>query len=331
MNALVTGGGGFLGKALVKQLLDSGMGVTILSRSRYPSIEAMGAKGIQADLSNTSDLGEHLTGIDIIFHTAAKAGVWGKKEDFWSINVAGTERLLQAAQKKGIQYFIYTSSPSAVWHGGDEINLKEEDCPYPEQYLGHYPHSKAVAEKMVLDANRPNFRTTSLRPHLIWGPEDPHFIPRLLERAHRLRIVGNGQNKVGICYVENAAYAHILAAKELQAEAKNSGKAYFITDKEPILIWEWLNSVLTSLGKPPIRKRISLSLAEKVGGFLEWVWRTFSVKGEPMMTRFVARQLAHSHYYDLSAAIADFGYTEHTSPEEGFENMIRYFSEKYVP
>ena len=329
MKYLVTGGGGFLGTAIVRQLRERGDDVTVLGRSHYPHIEALGARCHRADLSKSTDLHTILSDIDVVIHTAAKAGVWGKKEDFWAINVEGTKNILQAAKESGVSRFVHTSSPSAVWNGGDECNLTESDCPYPKTFLSHYPHSKAKAEQIVLNENTSTFRTTALRPHLIWGPEDPHLIPRILDRAHRLRIVGDGSNKVGICFVENAAYAHILAADELAQQAKNAGKAYFITDMEPVLLWAWINNLLSSLGKTAITKRISLSWAQSIGGMLEWIWKTFGLSGEPMMTRFVARQLASSHYYDLSAAIQDFGYKEHTAPAEGMKKTLRYFSSAY--
>ena len=328
MKYLVTGGGGFLGSAIVRQLRERGDQVVVVGRSSYPHIEQLGAHCVSLDISTASSQALHdlLCDIDVIIHTAAKAGVWGKKEDFWSINVEGTEKLLKAAQESGVRRFVHTSSPSAVWHGGDECNLSEKDCPYPTEFLGFYPHSKAIAEKMVLEANSHTFATTALRPHLIWGAGDPHLIPRVIARAHRLRIVGSGKNKVGICYVENAAYAHILAADTLDIDAKNAGKAYFITDLEPIVLWEWINHVLTAVGKPAITRKVSMNTAHTLGAVLEWMWRTFGLSGEPMMTRFVAKQLASSHYYDLSAAISDFGYREHTPPEEGMTLMIDYFS-----
>ncbi|MAA80522.1 MAG: 3-beta hydroxysteroid dehydrogenase [Deltaproteobacteria bacterium] len=326
MKYLVTGGGGFLGSAIVRQLLERGDQVCVVGRSSYPHIEKIGAQCFQIDLSVQHDLRPILEGIDVVIHTAAKAGVWGKKEEYWRINVDGTNNLLQASKAVGISKFVHTSSPSAVWNGGDEINLSEQDCPYPTTFLSHYPHSKAEAEKLVLAENCNDFHTTALRPHLIWGPEDPHLVPRILERAHRLRIVGDGTNKVGICYVENAAYAHILAADALSQEANNAGKAYFITDLEPVVLWEWINNLLVSLNKPPITRTIPLFWAQRIGGLLEWVWNSFSLSGEPMMTRFVARQLASSHYYNLSGAIQDFGYKEHTLPEDGMKQTLAYFS-----
>ena len=329
--ALVTGGGGFLGKAIIQQLLDKNYAqIKSLSRSLYPELEQMGVESVQMDLCNPdyNILVSILQEVDVVFHVAAKAGVWGSLDSFWSINVVGTQNLLDAAQKANVSKFIYTSSPSAVWNGEDEINLSEKQCPYPTEYLTHYPKSKAEAERRVLSANQDGFATTALRPHLIWGPEDPHLIPRVIERHKRLRIVGEGSNKVGLTYVENAAFAHILAEEALQDwKTANAGKAYFITDLEPVVLWDWLNHLLKTLGHQPITKKISATQAYHIGRILEWVWKTFGLSGEPMMTRFVAKQLSSSHYYDLSAAKSDFGYHEKISSEEAWNKTISYFLE----
>lgn len=325
MNILVTGGGGFLGKTIVQQLLAEGHNVSIIARSSYPALESLGVHCIQADITEKSSLDRHFTGIDVVIHTAAKAGVWGPRKSYWEINVEGTRNVLNAALNADVSTFVHTSSPSAVWSGGDEADLSEDDCPYPSSYLTHYPESKAEAERLVLAANSPQFRTTALRPHLIWGAGDPHLVPRLLERHSRLRVIGSGQNKVGITHVSNAAHAHILAMHELKSSAKNAGKAYFITDLEPVIIWEWVNTVYTSLGYAPITRQINTNTAVRIGGFLEWVWRTFSFSGEPPMTRFVAQQLSTHHYYNLSAAINDFGYTHHPDSEQAWEAFVEYF------
>jgi len=325
MRALVTGGGGFLGRAITEMLLERGDQVTILSRRRYPEVEALGADGLAVDLSqDTPDLAAHLQGIDVIFHVAARAGMWGPREDFWSINVDGTRRLLDAAKEAGVGRFVYTSSPSAVWSGADEENLSESDCPYPDSYLTVYPESKAAAEQLVLAASGPEMATTALRPHLIWGPRDPHLIPRLLDRgrAGRLRIIGKGDNKVGITYVDNAAWAHLLAADALAPGSANDGKAYFITDDEPVALWPWVNELFAAAGIPPVTKRISTANAERAAAAAEWVWRTFRRPGEPPMTRFVARSMSTHHYYDLSAARADFGYHQRVDAQVGWDRMI---------
>jgi len=331
VKTLVTGGGGFLGRAIVEELLDRGDTVSVLSRSRYPDVEALGATGVAMDLSKPCpDLIAVLSDVDTVFHVAAKAGIWGDRDSYWSINVGGTKRLLEASIQAGVTRFVYTSSPSAVFSGQDEIGLTESDCQYPERYLTHYPESKAAAEQIVLAANGRDLATTVLRPHLIWGPRDPHLVPRLLARgrAGRLRIVGSGTNRVGLTYVDNAAHAHVLAADVLCPTSANAGKAYFITDDDPVVLWEWVNRLFVALSVPPVTRRVSAKMALNAGGMLEWIWRVFRLGGEPPMTRFMARQLATHHYYDLSAARADFGYSERVGPSVGWDRMIEWFVDK---
>jgi len=327
MHALVTGGGGFLGRAITEQLLARGDAVTILSRGRYPEVEALGARGVQCDLSAPGDaLDSVLSDVDIIFHVASKTGVWGPRASFFQANVDGTRNLLEAAQRAGVRRFVYTSSPSATFDGGDAAGKTEAEAPYPTHFEAPYPESKAVAEKLVLDANSADIATTALRPHLIWGPRDPHILPRLIARHKqgRLMRVGDGTNKVGITYIDNAAVAHLQAADVLAFDAPNAGKAYFITDLEPVLLWPWIDGVLTGVGLPPIGRSVSAGLAKFVGGVLEWVWRTFRRPGEPPMTRFVAAEMATSHWYDLTAARTDFGYTPLVGPQEGLDRALAW-------
>ena len=136
--------------------------------------------------------------------------------------------------------------------------------------------------------------------------------------------MGSGTNKVGITYVDNAAWAHLLAADVLAPGSANDGRAYFITDDEPVTLWPWINELFQAVGVPPITKRISTGMAVQAGAAAEWVWRTFGREGEPPMTRFVARQLSTHHYYDLSAARADFGYHQKVDPKVGWERMIAW-------
>ena len=322
MHALVTGGGGFLGRAITEQLLARGDTVTILSRGRYPEVEALGARGVQCDLSDPgAELAEALDGVDVVFHVASKTGVWGPREHFFRANVDGTKNLVAAARAAGVRRFVYTSSPSATFDGANAEGKSEADAPYPEHFEAPYPESKAVAERHVLAADSDSFATTALRPHLIWGPRDPHILPRLITRhkAGRLMRIGDGTNRVGITYIDNAAVAHLQAADVLAPGSANAGRPYFITDLAPVSLWPWIEGFLTSVGLPPIRRSVSPGLAKAVGGLLEWIWRTFGRAGEPPMTRFVAAEMATSHWYDLSGARDDFGYTPLVGPEEGLQ------------
>ncbi len=327
MHALVTGGGGFVGRAITEQLLARGDAVTILARGRYPEVEALGAKAVQVDLTEPTGLDSALEGIDVVFHVASKTGVWGPREEYMQINVEGTRNLLDAVRAAGVRRFVYTGSPSATFDGHDACNATEADCPYPSSFESDYPESKAIAEQLVLDANGPALATTALRPHLIWGPRDPHIIPRLIDRRRqgRLARVGDGTNKVAITYIDNAAAAHVQAADVLAPGSANAGKAYFISDAEPVVLWSWIDQLLMDVGQPALNRSVSLGMARFVGGVLEVVWRLFGLGGEPPMTRFVAAQLASSHWYDLSAARADFGYAPVVEPAQAMARTIAAF------
>ena len=202
----------------------------------------------------------------------------------------------------------------------------DESVPYPEAYHTHYPHTKALAERAVLGAVRDGLQAVILRPHLIWGPGDPHLMPRILARANRLRIVGTGRNRVDTIYIDNAARAHLLAAKALRDRPELSGRVYFISQDDPIPLWEMVNAILAAGGKPPVRRKISLRRAAWIGFALEWLYRAFPIPGEPPMTRFVAAELACAHWFDISAAKRDLGYRPEVSTEEGLKRLASALS-----
>lgn len=323
MEALVTGGGGFLGLYIVEQLLEQGHSVRVFCRGHYKSLDGLGVKAIQGDLRDAAAVSSACRGVDAVFHAAAIPGVWGDWKSYHGINTLGTMNVIAGCQKHGVQRLIYTSSPSVVFDGADHVDA-EESLPYPDAWLCHYPHSKALAEQAVLAANDDNrLRTVSLRPHLIWGPRDNHLIPRLIARARsgRLRRVGDGTNIVSVAYVENAAAAHVQAEKSLRSSVTAAGRCYFINEPEPVNLWDWINLILQRTGLPPVSRSISKSAATRIGGLMEIIWRLLRRKGEPPMTRFVAAQLAGSHSYSIAAAQQDFGYRPLFTVEEGLQRL----------
>ena len=132
---------------------------------------------------------------------AAKAGVWGTQDEFYRPNVLGTQNIIQACLTHGIRRLVYTSSPSVVFDGRDMAGV-DERVPYPEHYHAWYPQTKAMAEQAVMAAADDLLKTVALRPHLIWGPGDNHLVPRIIQRARRLRRVGHGRNRVDTIYIE---------------------------------------------------------------------------------------------------------------------------------
>lgn len=313
-HALVTGGGGFLGRYIVHQLLDRGDQVTVFARGAYPELEAAGARLIRGDICDLPAIREACAGVDIVYHVAAKTGLWGRWDDFYAANVTGTENVIAACRAAGVPHLIYTSSPSVIFDGTDQAGV-DESVPYPDHYDNPYPATKALGEQRVLAANGPDLMTVSLRPHLVFGPGDNHLLPGLVARARTGWVpqVGDGTNRVDLTYVEDAAWAHLLAADALApgasaAGAPGSGAVYFISQGDPVVLWSWIREVLAELGLPPIRLRIPFWVARMLGAGAAWLYRTFRLKGEPALTPFLASELAHSHYYDISRAQRELGY-----------------------
>lgn len=338
MAVLVTGGGGFLGKSIVRMLIARGEeDVRVLGRSRYPDVEAMGANCIQGDVESLSAVKDAVDGCHTVYHVAAKAGVWGDPAAYDAANIVGTQNILDACVSRGVERLVHTSSPSVTFDGGDAKNA-DESLPYPKSHLYHYGRTKAEAERRVLAANATPHKkgptvllTTALRPHIIYGPGDPHIIPRMVARHRqgRLRIVGDGTNKIDVTYVENGAHAHLLAADALALNnPKNAGKAYFISDGHPVVPWQWLNTIFAAIGLPPLEKRIPYGAARAVGAVMEGAWGLFKLGGEPPMTRFVAAQLGTSHYYNLAAARRDISYEPIVSPDAAVQKTIPWLKEE---
>jgi nucleoside-diphosphate-sugar epimerase len=300
-----------------------------LSRRRYGELEALGAEQIEGDVRDAHNVARACEGVDGVFHTAGVAGIWGPWRHYHGINTVGTQHLVDACRRHGVGYLVYTSSPSVTFDGGDQRGV-DESVPYATRWLCHYPHTKALAEKCVLAANEGGaLRTCALRPHLIWGPRDRHLVPRLVARARRGQLlrVGDGTNLIDMIYVENAAAAHLLAADALAGDAPAAGRAYFLSHGEPVNCWDWLNEILQLAGLPPVTKSISFRAAWTAGAILEGMWKTLRRRDEPRMTRFLAAQLATSHYFDISAARRDFRYQPNVSTEEGMRRLGIWLSQ----
>jgi nucleoside-diphosphate-sugar epimerase len=322
VNALVTGGGGFLGGAIVHRLLARGDQARSLSRRRYADLDALGVAQHQGDVADAGAVAEAAKGCDTVFHVAARAGLGGRYRDYHRTNVAGTENMLAACRRLGIRRLVCTSSPSVVFDGRDMEGVNES-APYPAHYLAAYPQTKALAEQAVRAANGPELATVALRPHLIWGPGDNHLVPRLLARARagRLRRIGRDSKLIDSVYIDNAAEAHLLAADRLFPGSPIAGKVYFITNGEPLPVWDLVNRILAAAGLGPVTRSVPFPIAYGVGWVLEKAFALLGGEREPPMTRFLASELTTAHWFDITAARRDLGYEPQVSIAEGLRRM----------
>ena len=326
---IVTGGGGFLGRYIVERLLELKCKKVIsMGRSPQPELENLGVEVVCGDIVDTEAVIAASSECDIIFHTAAKAGIWGSYRDFYNANVVGTANVIKACRKNNIKILINTSTPSVVCEAHEIVN-GNEDLPYPDHYPAHYPATKAEAERMVADAASAELLTVSLRPHLLWGVRDSHILPKLVERAKckRLMQVGSGKNMVDMTHIRNAAEAHINAAEALEDNSAISGNKYFISDDAPVNLWDWGGNFLKDLGLPETTKSISFRRAYKIGAVMEFIFKLFAIRHDPPMTRFAAIQLAYSHYFDISAAKKDLKYKPVVEYEKAYSETVKWMRE----
>ncbi len=326
---LVTGGGGFVGSHIVRQLLAQDIQCLVLGRNRYPEMEALGAKTCQGDICDAAFLHKCCKDVDTVFHVAALAGIWGDWDDYYRVNILGTENVLAACRENRVPRLVYTSTPSVVFNGED-IENGDETLPYADHFLCHYAKSKVIAEKLILEASCKELLTCAIRPHLVWGPGDPHLIPRLLERGRKkqLKQVGDGTNLVDISYVENVAEAHLLAALNLETSGTAAGNAYFISQGEPVNLWQWINELFAAMDVPKVESRVSFRLAYFAGTVLEGLYRLARKQQEPKMTRFLAEQLAKSHYFSNDKAKTDFGYSPRVDTSGGMKRMLHVLKQE---
>jgi len=323
MKALVTGGGGFLGGEIVRQLLARGDVVRSFARGEYPELSALGVEVVRGDLGDLAGLRAAVHGCDLVFHVAAKPPPWGTRADYEATNIRGTEHVVAACLAEGVRHLVYTSTPSVVG-GAEDIEGGDERLPYRRDWAGaEYPRSKAIGEQSVISADCAELHTVALRPHLIWGPGDPHFLPRFVEKARRgeLRRIGSGDPLIDPTFVTDAAAAHLCAADRLQQGADVGGRAYFISGGETIGLWTLVDSLLATAGEGPLTKRVPAGVAEVLGALFEGTHRLFRLAGEPRLTRFVVQQVTHARWFDISAARTDLGYEPKVSITEGLTTL----------
>lgn len=317
---LVTGGGGFLGLAVVRALTARGDRVRTFSRKPHPALKAVPVEHILGDIADLPALESACKGVDAVYHTAAKPPPWGAYRDYHATNVTGTLNVIAACRRNKVPRLIHTSTPSVIFNGHD-LEGVDESAPYPPHYTAHYPQTKATAEKAVIRAGSEDLNTIVLRPHEIWGPEDPHFVPRILARAGRLRRIGSGRNRVDTTYIDNAADAHLLAGDALKANPALSGRVYFISQGEPIPAWDMIDAILKAAGRGPVEGHVSHRLARAMGLIFEKAYGWLHLSGEPPMTRFVADALAKAHWFNIEAARRDLSYAPAVSTAEGLRRL----------
>jgi len=319
VNVVVTGGGGFLGRAVVGELLAHGHAVAIFNRSPAPDLAAAGVECLAGDIADAEAVRAACRGRDAVVHVAARAGPGLYRPDFVRANVDGTRNVIAGCRAHDVGILVHTSSPSVV-HAGRDIERGDESLPYPNRFPAPYPETKAAAERMVLAANGEALGTVALRPHLIWGPGDNHLLPRLIarNRAGRLRLPAPDK-RIDTVYIDNAAEAHRLALDNLAGRADAAGRAFFITNGEPRPVAGVMRALLEAAGQTPRIGRVPPAVAWAAAHGVEAAWRALRLRTDPPVSRFIVEHLATAHHFRIDRAARRLGYR----PRIGFDEGLR--------
>lgn len=327
-HSLVTGGCGFVGRHLVDALVARGDRVTVLDVNPTPHNED--AEYHKSDITRLADCVEHLDGVDTIFHNASLVHTRDNQQDLvWAVNFEGTKNMLEAAQQKGVEKFVYVSSASVVYEGED-IQNGDESLGYSTIRQAPYAEAKIAAEKEVLRRNgEGGVRTVAIRPHVVFGPWDNRLLPTLLERARagKLKLaVGRGDWLSDFTYVDNLIDALLAADDNLEEGGTAVGQAYFITNAEPMKFFDFVGDVLKELDLPPIKGHVPYRIAYAVAAVKEFVdtLRGGDLHADQGISRFAIRYMCTHHYFSVDKAHRDLGYTPRVSIQEGIKRTVAH-------
>ncbi|KAM8752368.1 sterol-4-alpha-carboxylate 3-dehydrogenase, decarboxylating isoform 2-T2 [Rhynchonycteris naso] len=325
----VIGGSGFLGQHMVEQLLARGYTVNVFDKRQ--GFDNPQVQFFLGDLCSQQDLYPALKGVSTVFHCASPPPSSNNKELFYRVNYIGTKNVIETCKKAGVQKLVLTSSASVIFEGID-IKNGTEDLPYAMKPIDYYTETKILQEKEVLGANDPerNFLTTAIRPHGIFGPRDPQLVPILIEAAKKGKMkfmIGNGKNLVDFTFVENVVHGHILAAERLSQDTALGGKAFHITNDEPIPFWMFLSRILTGLNYEAPKYRIPYWVAYYLAILLSFLVMVISpfVQLQPTFTPMRVALAGTFHYYSCEKAKKVLGYRPLVHMGDAVERTVQSF------
>ncbi len=318
-NVFVTGGSGYVGRNLIRQLRQRGDEVRALTRSAESSktVEALGATPVQGDLDDVEAMRKGMAGCDAVFHAAATVNEWGPRELFRKVNVDGTAHVLAAAKLAGVPKFVHVSTEAVLCDGTPLLDL-DETRPLPAKPLPRYPETKGAAEKLVQAANSTQMQTVIVRPRFIWGNDDTSVLVALLHavKSGRFMWMNGGHYLTSTTHVDNVCEGLLLAA-----EKGRGGEIYFVTDGAPVELRQFVTQLLATQGVDPGGKSMPKGVVQALARVAEWVWDTFGLKGAPPVTRMAAHLFGEPVTINDAKARRELGYVGKTARERGLAGL----------
>lgn len=321
--AFVTGGSGFVGRRLIRDLVARGCKVRALARSPRATdiVRDLGADPVPGDLAATEAMAEAMRGCATVFHAAAKVALWGEWQRFERATVEGTANVVAAARASGVACLVHVGTEAVLADGRPIVNA-DETTPIPANPNGHYPKSKALAERLVLAANSPTLRTVVVRPRLIWGEGDTVLLPPLTTamKAGLWIWFGDRAHRTSTCNVANVVHGLLLAA-----ERGRGGEAYFITDGPPVEFESFITRLVATQGVTPPRFTAPIWVADAIAWASEAAWPVVGrlLAPEPPVPKTAVNLFFREVTVNDAKARRELGYAPVVTIDEGLEALAR--------
>jgi nucleoside-diphosphate-sugar epimerase len=314
----VTGGSGFVGQNLIPLLVDKGYTVYALARSAtaIEKVEKMGAIAIVGDLDNQQGIAQGTKDAETVFHLAASVDFFASEKLLYNLHVKATALVLEEAKKAGVRNLVYLGAASVIMNG--RPILKADESFVSDNIIDGYSRTKLAAEKLVLAANSIQIRTLSIRPPLIWGKGDPNILPAIIEAIQKgqMQFIGGGAHQIVTCHVKNVCEALLLAE-----QGGHGGESYFITDGEPVVFRDFIERYVGTQGISVPDKSVSVGMAKFIAGMMEFVWKTFHLKGHPPLYKAMVNTLGLAFITSDAKARSEFGYQGSMSVTQGLAEI----------
>ncbi|GMH43010.1 hypothetical protein BSKO_10932 [Bryopsis sp. KO-2023] len=337
IKCMVTGGAGFLGQNLVKQLVETGKYDVSIFDVRPPPDSAglTGVPYVKGDLTKIESISDALNGVKVVFHVATvtpTAENTTNEELMYAVNVTGAQNVIQASASKDVEKLIFTSSASVVFEGQDLVNVGE-DLPYAKNPMDYYTSTKIQAERLILAANglEGKLATCALRPSAIFGEGDTVMVPTVVARAKKGKmkyIIGDGENQMDFTYVGNVAQAHIDAAEKLTLESPLAGKPYFITNQDPQKFWGFMGDILEGLDYERPHIKLPYLLIFIVVFIFEYIIVPLLAPFKDLKSDLTVNRIKLSkcnRVFQCDRAKKDFGYIPKVPMDEALKRLLGSF------
>lgn len=311
MNIFVTGATGFIGRYLVQELLNHDYNVKILSRDKSKTIPK--TEQIIGDITKPESFSNALSDVDVVFHNAAYAMDYGKKQDFFKINVEGTKNVADACVQHGIGRLIYTSSAGVYGYPKQGTVITEDTEKKP---LNLYQKTKWLGEVALKDYD--SLLVSAIRPPLVFGPGSPALTIAFEKlKNNKFPYIGSGEQQLPIVHPSDVAQC-----MRLIMEKDKEGDVFNVVGFQ-VSIKKFMETISeqTDLSSP--KKHVPYSIAYIAAFFSELL------SSNPNLTRFRVKSLGCTRLISAEKAKKQLGFSPDYGFNETVEDIVKWYEKTY--